>query len=116
MIEKDIMILLVDDDPVDREMIRRSLDDLSIEFDEASSCKEFLSFINTNKSYDLIILDYKLPDDTGLNAAKQVQTLGVTTPIIIVTGFGSEELERQSSAAGLLGYIAKDKVTPAVIV
>ncbi len=112
---KKILLLLVDDDEVDREMIRRSLDVLDAEIDEVDTCEAFLKVVG-KKDYDLILLDFKLPDGDGLAVAKKVRAKGITTPMILITGFGSEELQRQSIEAGLLGYITKDKVTPDVII
>jgi CheY-like chemotaxis protein len=112
---KKILLLLVDDDEVDREMIRRSLDMLDAEIDEVDTCEAFLKIVG-KKDYDLILLDFKLPDGDGLAVAKKVRAKGITTPMILITGFGSEDLHKQSIEAGLLGYITKDKVTPDVII
>jgi CheY-like chemotaxis protein len=109
-----IALLLVDDDEVDREMIARALAGLNIEIDEAIDGATCLEHINT-KTYDLILLDYRLPDIVGIELAKKIKKLGITAPIILVTGFGTESIENQGKAVGLLGYILKSEVTPGTL-
>lgn len=112
---KKIRLLIVDDDEVDREMINKSLAILDAEIDEVSTCEAFIETIHKYK-YDLVLLDYKLPDDTGLNAVLKLRSIGNTTPMILITGFGNEALETEAISKGMLGYIAKDKVTAEVII
>ncbi len=113
---KKIRLLIVDDDEVDREMIRKSLAILDADIDEVTNCADLMKTVAEEDKYDLILLDYKLPDDTGLNAASRLRTSGNNTPMILITGFGSEALEREAITRGMLGYIAKDKVTAEVII
>lgn len=109
-----ILLYLVDDDEVDREMIIKSLTQLDAEIDEAGTGQEFLDNVK-KKAYDLLLIDYKLPDCTGFDIAKEVRRLGVNTTMILITGLGSEQLEQQSRAAGFLGYVQKDQITPMLV-
>lgn len=109
-----ILLLLVDDDDVDREMVRKSIAVLEAEVDEAVSKAEFIDRIRQN-AYDLILMDYKLPDGTGIDAIKAARSLGIITPIIMITGFASDELREQGESVGLLGFCPKNEITPEVI-
>lgn len=104
-----ITILLVDDDEVDRELIKKSLKSLDPEFIEASTGAEALA---CDKDYGLILLDYKLPDTSGLELIYAIQQKRPGTPIIVVTGFGNEDLVLATKDAGALDYIPKNKITP----
>lgn len=111
MAEPEIKILVVDDDEVDREMIRKSLKALEATIVEAKDGAECIKLL-TEQQFGLILLDYKLPDYDGLALISEVKRIVPTTPVVVVTGFGNEDLVRATALAGVLDYIPKNKVTP----
>ncbi len=111
MNENKIEILLVDDDEVDREIIKKALKALEAKFTEAITGKECLEALEKH-AFSLILLDYKLPDTTGIELIYSIKKIQPSTPVIIVTGFGNEDLVRATSDAGVLDYIPKNKITP----
>jgi FixJ family two-component response regulator len=48
-----------------------------------------------------IVIDYVLPDMTGLDACERLRALGVTAPVIIITGHPSPMIREKVRAAGL---------------
>lgn len=109
--DKKILLLLVDDDEVDREMIIRSLRSLNAIVKEAKNCQEALEQA-PKEEFNLILLDYLLPDGNGLELVPKLRKLGVLTPIILVTGFGTDDLVVDTQKAGLLDYVPKSNITP----
>ena len=108
-------LLIVDDDPVDREIFKRYLRDCqesSYEFaevgygrDAAGRCREFRP--------DCILLDYNLPDANGLEV---VRTLADSDgrpsyPIVMLTGLGNERLAVDAINAGVMDYATKGSAT-----
>jgi FixJ family two-component response regulator len=48
-----------------------------------------------------IVIDYVLPDMTGLDVSARLRALGVTAPVIIITGHPSPKIREQVQKAGL---------------
>jgi DNA-binding response OmpR family regulator len=59
-------------------------------------------------SYDLISLDQSLPDMRGLDLLRLLNQEGNTTPVIMATAYGDENLVTQALAAGALDYVVMD--------
>ena len=105
-----IKILLVDDDEVDRELIRKSLKSLDAEVTEAATGAVCLELIKAQE-FGLILLDHNLPDTTGLELITEIKKL-THAPVVIVTGFGNDDLVIATNEAGVIDYIPKNRITP----
>jgi signal transduction histidine kinase len=57
--------------------------------------------------YDLYFVDYRLGAGSGLDLIRQARQLGVTKPIIMLTGDGSEAVDEAATAAGANEYLVK---------
>jgi len=77
-------ILVVDDDPKIRTMLRRCLEGESYEVSETSNLSETLSEIESHPP-DLITLDLQLGSDDGLDVARAIRKIS-NVPIVMVTG------------------------------
>jgi len=64
----------------------------------------------TAERFDLILLDYHLPDGTGLDLCQQIRMFDVSTPILMFTATHSIE-HATVLAAGGQGVIRKDHLT-----
>jgi len=104
-----IEVLVVDDDEVDREMLKKAIGSLGTITDVATG-SECIRLIE-DRPIGLILLDYKLPDYNGLEVISQVMNLRPETAIIVVTGFDSPELEKAVKDAGALDCVPKNQVT-----
>ena len=58
-------------------------------------------------AYEIILLDFKLPDAPGMDILKRIQSAGIRTPIIVITGYGSLESAFESGLAGAAGFKSK---------
>ncbi|GLX78952.1 hypothetical protein tinsulaeT_22920 [Thalassotalea insulae] len=106
----DLKLLVVDDDDVDREKIRRLLKlvDLPASIEEASSVKDSIAVIK-NSDYDCIIVDYRLGNEDGLKLLNQIRTqLDKNCAVIIITGLGSEEVAAEAMRLGASDYLIKN--------
>ncbi len=54
------------------------------------------------------ILDLKMPDMDGLSVLREIRALDPHAPVIILTGFGTEEKERQARELGVTEFLKKD--------
>jgi len=97
---KQATVLIVEDNNNNRRLYRRILEKEYHVF-EATNGQEALSapFV------DLVVLDYNLPDMTGLELASYFK--GIDTPFIFLTADGTEETFQTLKKAGGYGYLVK---------
>lgn len=83
-------VLFIDDDVALLEMIKlMSERSREMIMQTAQSAKDALSIL-TQKRFDVIIVDYDMPDISGIEFLKILRQQGDTTPIILFTGLGGE--------------------------
>lgn len=108
--EKVIRLLYAEDNQQDAELTRTFFSNEAPEFkiDIASTGKEFLKLIQ-EKTYDIFLLDHRLPDQDGIEVLKQMIKLELFLPVVIVTGVGDEELVVETLRLGASDYIPKHR-------
>src|SRR5438046_7842575 len=79
-------ILVVDDEPLIRETVKRALVFDGHTVETASSGREALALFEEDK-FDLLILDYEMPDMRGDELALLIKALVPNQPIVILTGY-----------------------------
>lgn len=109
--EQSLKILICDDDPAYRKLVRSHLRSSDREFIviEAGRKAEMQDALDKG-GIDLIILDIQMPDKSGLEWLAEIVEKQIA-PVIMLTGFGSEEIAVQSIHKGAMDYIPKDLLT-----
>ena len=111
-------ILIIDDCLEDRQVYRRYLTtDIVSKYKivEAESGEEGLEQLALVKP-DLILLDYLLPDFTGLEFIEELKAQqSQIPPIIMLTGQGSEIVAVEAMKSGVKDYLVKGKLTPEIL-
>jgi len=111
-----IRILMVDDDLVDRLAIRRAVEhsDLDSELTEATTAGEAMRLLEQRSAnrFDCLLLDYDLPDFTGIELTRRLRERGDLTPVILVTGKHDDELLQTAVDAGITDFFPKSDVSP----
>ncbi len=97
-------ILLIDDDPIIREVIRDALDGHYAVF-EASCYSEAIRF--SDQQIDLALIDYVLPDSDGFEALQELRKGMPELPAIIMTAYGSERVALKAIRSEVTDYINK---------
>jgi two-component system OmpR family response regulator len=85
-------LLVVDDDPVMRDMIVNYLAENGLQADAAAGRDEMATSLQ-HAEYDLVILDLKLGQDDGLDLLRELRTRS-DLPVIIITGHRRDEIDR----------------------
>lgn len=107
-IDQNITLLSVEDSGDDYELIRAIYDDHNqVELTRAGNIKEALQILQ-QQQFDLILLDYILPDGNGFDFLRRKAEAGLETPVVIITGQGDEMIASQFIKEGAYDYLAKD--------
>lgn len=100
-------ILIVDDDRAQAEMVSEFLRISG--FEQVAIAANIASLWPRLRGgdVDLILLDYKLPDGTGLDVLAQLKQRGYRIPVVMVTGQGSERVAAKAIQNGAADYLIK---------
>ncbi len=107
--EKEIKMLLVDDDPTflkQFEVIFSKENEL-IDTVTATSPEEGLELVSS-EDFDIIVADYKMPRMSGVAFLKKIRAEGLDIPFILLTGRGGEEVAMKAINEGADRYLRKD--------
>lgn len=99
-------VLIVDDDELISQQLKRELKRQFFEVRLASSGKEALEVFG-KEAVDVMLLDVKLPDSSGLEILKQVKKSRPGCEVIVITGYGTQEIAVQALRRGAIDYIEK---------
>jgi signal transduction histidine kinase/DNA-binding response OmpR family regulator len=109
-----LRVMIVDDNAASREILQEVFASWSIQADLAASAEEALSALKDGTahgvSYDLVLMDWKMPGMNGLEAARQLQSaaeLSKPPAVIIVSAYSNEETMVESKAVGISAFLIK---------
>jgi two-component system capsular synthesis sensor histidine kinase RcsC len=103
---KGIRILVAEDHPVNRKLMRDQLEALGYEADFTHNGMEALEKLS-QQAYDLVLTDLSMPELDGYGLATRLRKRGVTVPIIAITAHTTEEAHHQCVAAGIDDVLTK---------
>lgn len=104
-------ILIVDDSEEDciliRKILQKSFDESEVTF--SHTLNDAIKLVS-HPNFDLILLDYYLPDGDGLEFLKSLDTLPYTIPVIMLTGCKDNDLSKKVIQAGAQDYLVKSSM------
>lgn len=112
MILPNWKMLVVDDDELLCETTVSSLKSIGIDSEWTLSGQGAVDMAihahKKNNCYDVILMDWKLPDMDGIEAAKRIrEELGDEIPILLVSAYDWGDMEQEARKAGISGFISK---------
>ncbi len=106
MLQKDVNILLVDDDHSLRNMLSFVLGKEGYQVEEAQSGLDALKKLKSRK-YDLVISDIRMPDLNGIELLKKIKTHDPELPVIMITAYAATNDAIEAMKLGAEDYVTK---------
>jgi signal transduction histidine kinase len=106
-------VLLIDDDPNILDTGKDILEEKGFIIDTAGNGAAAMGFIE-QKSYNVVVVDFQLPDATGLELARKIRERNPHTCVILMTGHASLEMAVRAIQEAVYDYLIKP-VDPALL-
>lgn len=104
--EQEPLVLIVDDEADILELLELALLRMGIEVTKACTVASALSCLD-QQMFDLCLTDMRLPDGTGLDIVRYIQTTHPAVPVAVITAHGNTENAVAALKAGAFDYINK---------
>jgi DNA-binding NtrC family response regulator len=101
-----INVLVVDDDIAVCRIVHHMLSNEQYKVQTAHSVAEALAAIE-RKPFDIYVMDYKLPDGSGLDIAERIRAKCGTTPIILISGYDPSAVALRAEKLGISEFLEK---------
>jgi len=99
-------LLIVDDDPEMREFLRSELAVEGYECEEAASGQQALGRIRS-QTWDLVLLDWNLPDFSGVEVCRRMRKGGISTQVLMLTARDEVKQRVEALDSGADDYLIK---------
>ena len=111
---KDLRVLIVDDNPVAREIVSESLESFSLITGQVSSGEEAIAELEnaagSGRPYQLVIMDWRLEGMDGIEASKRIKSsldLAHIPSVLMVTAYGKGDVMEEARQAGIDAFLVK---------
>ena len=106
-IDRSVELLVVDDDSDMRNLVKFILGKAGFtNIVEAADAKEGIDLIENGK-VDLVLLDWQMPEVSGIELLKWARAYDIRLPIVMMTAQGTKERVQEALEAGSNDYIVK---------
>ena len=102
-------ILVVDDDPIIRETLSLNLEDQDFTVHGLASGEALLEHLRQSGTADLILLDWKMGQFSGLDTLREMRRMGGEIPVIFLTSLTDQIYEEAALATGALDFVDKSR-------
>jgi len=107
-------VLIIDDEENIRQMIRLTLEAAGYEVGEAEDGIEAFAILGGDASWNVILLDQRLPLMEGTQVLRRISVLAPSVPVVMMTAFASVELAVEAMKLGATDFLRKP-MTPEVV-
>jgi signal transduction histidine kinase/CheY-like chemotaxis protein len=106
-VRTSLRLLLVEDEQAVREATQRVLRRIGHDVTSVESMAEALAWLARGDAVDLIVSDVMMPGGTGVDLLRTLRAEGRLTPVLLVSGFAAEEIERDLTQSERVAFLAK---------
>ena len=99
-------VLVVDDDVAVCRILHRMLSDDQYQVQISNSVGDAVAIIE-QKLFEIYVLDYKLPDGTGLDLAERIRSKGSQAPIVLISGYDPSAVALRAEKLGISEFLEK---------
>jgi YesN/AraC family two-component response regulator len=107
-------ILLVDDEPMVREVYQKALEFQSWTVEVAGDGQEALEMLHKGH-FDVTVLDLVMPHLSGMEVLEAIRKEEIRTSVIVLTGYGDVEMSFEAGQMGAQGFLSKSLPLPEFI-
>jgi two-component system, OmpR family, response regulator ChvI len=108
-------LLIVDDDDSFRESLGLNLLDEGYEVTSVANGHDALGFLEGGGSVDVVLLDWRMPNLSGLDVLRHMRRAGITTPVIFLTALSDDIYEEAALEGGAVDFIDKARRLPILL-
>jgi len=108
-------LLLVDDDDLFRESLGLNLIDEGYEVTSFADGRAVLDYLDRGGGGDVMLLDWRMPNLTGLDVLRQIRAAGTTIPVIFLTALSDDLYEEAALEGGAVDFIDKSRRLPILL-
>ncbi len=108
-----LSILFVEDDEIDAQLIEMALRKsawFTVEITRARTIAEAKNFFQVAE-FDIMLLDFWLGPDNGLELLDELGGRHSSLPVVLLTGYSNQDIQRIGHSAGALSFLSKDDVS-----
>ena len=107
VLPRDMKILIVDDNELNRELVCFILKDMQVQFKTASRGQEAIDMLK-NEKFDVVLMDVQMPGMDGRETTRKIRTgLKLQVPVIALTAFSQPAEKQRCLDAGMDVYLSK---------
>ena len=112
MVERNVRVLLVEDNPGDARLIQEFLSDTKVTSFQVEVVERLSDSLEalSGRRFDVVLLDLSLPDSSGLETLAKVLSSTQKVAIIVLTGLSDEGLALEAMRKGAQDYLVKGHV------
>ena len=102
-----LRVLVVDDEPLIRWSLAETLEQSGHAVVEAGDAASAIRSVSAGEPFDVVLLDYRLPDSNDLSLLQSIRRLAPATAVIMMTAFGTPEVMTGALKLGAYQVIPK---------
>src|SRR5438270_1394914 len=108
-------VVLTDDDELFRESLGLNLSDEGYDVTSFANGHETLTYLQEGGEADVLLLDWRMPELTGIDVLRRLRRAGIGIPVIFLTALSDDIYEEAALEGGAVDFIDKSRRLPILL-